>query len=303
VLTVFRRHIKSCKHRSRRFRGCQCPLWAEGRLRGEIVRQSLDLRNWEAAQKLVRSWEIDGNHVVPSVAQAGERIVADMRARGLSEDSVAKFERLKDELVAFFGTVSIASISPDDAARFRERWEGRPSTIQKKVERLRSFFKFCVDRDWIEKNQAKGIKYPRELWVPKKPFEKDEVEKIEWAIPLFPIKGIYGEANQSRIRAFTLVLRWTGLRIRDVVRLQPNAVRNSYVVLRAQKNGKPIKILVPQFVIDELRKIENGSGHYFWSGLGNPKSCVGDWQRTLRRLSEISAQISLTNQSRKVRLG
>ena len=28
-----------------------------------------------------------------------------------------------------------------------------------------------------------------------------ELEKIEWAIPLFPIKGIYGEANQSRIRA------------------------------------------------------------------------------------------------------
>jgi len=115
-----------------------------------------------------------------------------------------------------------------------------------------------------------------------------ELEKIEWAIPLFPIKGIYGEANQSRIRAFTLVLRWTGLRIRDVVRLQPNAVRNSYVVLRAQKNGKLVKILVPQIVTDELRKIENGSEYYFWSGLGNPKSCVGDWQRTLRRLSEIS---------------
>src|SRR5450755_1021822 len=161
MLTVFRRHIKSCKHHSRRFRGCQCPLWAEGRLHGELVRQSLDLRNWEAAQKLVRSWEIDGNRVVPTIAKVGERIIADMRARGLKPESIAKFELLKDDLVTFFGTVSVASLSPDDLARFRERWEGRPSTIQKKVERLRSFFKFCVDRDWITKNPAKGIKYPK----------------------------------------------------------------------------------------------------------------------------------------------
>src|SRR5438045_2142648 len=40
------------------------------------------------------------------------------------------------------------------------------------------------------------------------------------------------------------------------------------------------------------RKIKNSGEYFFWSGLGNPKSCVGDWQRTFRRLSKLSAFIS-----------
>jgi hypothetical protein len=60
MLTIFRRHFKSCKFsaKGRRHRHCNCPLTVEGESHGAFVRQSLDLRNWEAAQKLVRDWEI-----------------------------------------------------------------------------------------------------------------------------------------------------------------------------------------------------------------------------------------------------
>jgi len=40
-------------------------------------------------------------------------------------------------------------------------------------------------------------------------------------------------------------------------------------------------------VKEGLKSVENGE-YFFWSGLGNPKSCVGDWQRSLRRLGEIA---------------
>jgi hypothetical protein len=127
---------------------------------------------WEAAQKLVRSWEVEGKSGAPTVEGAGERLIADIRARGLVDDTVAKYELLKGELVMFFGSVSVSSITPDTAARFREGWIGRPSTIQKKVERLRSFFKFCTERDWIAKNPARALKYPKEVSIERKPFEK-----------------------------------------------------------------------------------------------------------------------------------
>jgi hypothetical protein len=94
--------------------------------------------------------------------------------------------------------------------------------------------------------------------------------------------------NRERIRAFTLLLRWTGLRIRDAIALRRSMVRGDHIVLRAQKNGKIVKILVRSDGLDALEKVQNPGEYYFWSGLGNPKSCVGDWQRTFRRLSTVS---------------
>jgi hypothetical protein len=58
VLTVYRRHLAKCPHRSRRERRCKCPLHVEGTLRGEIIRKALDLTSWEAAQDRVRDWEL-----------------------------------------------------------------------------------------------------------------------------------------------------------------------------------------------------------------------------------------------------
>jgi len=59
MLTLFRRHLKSCKFaaKGRKHRHCGCTLAVEGKLRGQMVRRSLDMRNWDAAQKLVREWE------------------------------------------------------------------------------------------------------------------------------------------------------------------------------------------------------------------------------------------------------
>jgi hypothetical protein len=58
VLTVYRRHLAKCPHRSRRERRCKCPLHVEGTLRGEMIRQALNLPSWEAAQDKVRDWEL-----------------------------------------------------------------------------------------------------------------------------------------------------------------------------------------------------------------------------------------------------
>jgi hypothetical protein len=40
-------------------------------------------------------------------------------------------------------------------------------------------------------------------------------------------------------------------------------------------------------MVEALAKM-NGVEYFFWSGEGNPKSCVGDWQRTFRRLGAVA---------------
>lgn len=287
MLTVYRRHRAKCKFKSRRAK-CSCPIWTQGTLHGEKIRQSLDLTNWEASQKLVRDWEIHGRANTMSLLDACDRFIAQGEANGLSVDTISRHKLLKREFEAFFGDIQLRAITLDDVSRFRESWKMSAITARKKIERLRSFFKFCVDRDWIEKNPAKGLKLPKETTIQVKPYEPAELEKIEWAIPLFPAKGIYGEKNRERIKAFVAVLRWTGLRIRDIVQLKWSRMDGKYLILRAQKNGKTVQLPLHADIISSLEKIPQTGEYVFWSGEGNAKSAVGDWQRTLRRLGAIA---------------
>jgi integrase len=286
MLQIFRRHQDNCKFTSRKHRSCQCPIAVEGKLHGEMIRRSLDVRSWEAAQKIVREWE-SGQRVSPTVEDASKRFIDDLKSRGLSRDTVKKFELLTSELSNEFPKWTVSRFTPDNLGKFREQWIGKPSTAIKKLERLRSFFKFCVDRKWCENNPASSLRPPKESVIVKKPYDTWELEKIEWAIPLFPIKGIYGEENRERIKALILVLQWTGLRIGDVVQLKREMVQGGFITVRTHKNGKPVQLPVHPSITDSLLKMPF-RGYFFWSGEGNYKSCVGDWQRTLRRLGKIA---------------
>jgi hypothetical protein len=71
----------------------------------------------------------------------------------------------------------------------------------KKLERLRSFFKFCADRGWCSFNPAVGVKKPKAKFVQRMPFTDSEIEKILWATEIYLIKGIYGAESPARIKA------------------------------------------------------------------------------------------------------
>jgi integrase/recombinase XerC len=290
MLTIFRRHMKDCRFaaKGRKHRHCNCPLAVEGRLHGEMIRKSLDIRSWEAAQKLIRDWELgEAKADIPTIQEASKRFLTDLKSRGLSQETINKFKLLTDDLATEFPRWRVDRFTPDNVGKFREGWDVAPTTARKKLERLRSFFKFCVDRKWCDSNPASALRAPKETVIEKKPFDTDELEKIAWAIPLFPSKGIYGEDNSDRIKAFVSVLRWTGLRIRDVVQLKRSAVNEKYITVRTHKNGKPVQLPLHPDVREGLAKM-NGVEYFFWSGTSNPKSCVGDWQRTLRRLGTIA---------------
>jgi site-specific recombinase XerD len=278
MLTIYRRHRANCKMKGRRAK-CFCPIWVQGILHDNTIRESLGVTSWEAAQKICRDWEIDGKREILTVREAMQRFIADHERRQLSPETVKKFERL----VKRMPDVRVDSITPDDLAKIVESWKLKPSTQQKQLERLKSFFRFCERRKWIKESPSKDLAAPREKGIDVKPFTSEELERIHWAIPLFPKKGIYREGNSARIKSFVNCLRWTGLRIRDVVQLKRTAVADGYITLRTQKNGKPVRLPIHRDI-----DFPAGGEYFFWSGEGNPKSCVGDWQRTLRRLSALS---------------
>ena len=251
------------------------------------MKKSLRIRNWEAAHKIVREWEARSGGTI-SVEDAFEKFIADCEARHLGEASVAKYRLLSREMRVRFGSRPVDGISVDDLGEYRKSWNLAGISSQKKTERLRTFFRFCIDRGWADKNPASALKLGRLKTVPTLPVTDEDFEKLVEATERFPKKGIYGERTGLRIKAFLLTLRYAGLRIRDCVMLRKSAVREGRVLLYSAKTGVPVHVPLPEFVIAALETAGNGGEYFFWSGAGKPKSAVADWQRSLSRLGELA---------------
>jgi integrase/recombinase XerD len=301
MLNLYRRHLKACPHRSMKYRRCKCPVWVVGTLRGKFMRKSMNLWNWEKAQSTIRNWETDdaANVEIYDVERAGEKFIEDAKSRHLALDTTNKYKLMFAEMTEFFGKRELKHITVDDLSAYRASWKMAPITSLKKLERLKAFFGFCRARGWVKENRAVFLKTPKTEFTPTLPFTDGEWEKILWATEIYPIKGIYGEKNRARMRAFVLTLRNTGLRIRDAVMLKKEHVMckvvdekteklgGGKIFLYQQKTGNAVYIPIPDAVLFALKQIESGE-LYFWSGQGNPKSAVGDWQRSLRKLFKLA---------------
>ena len=91
------------------------------------------------------------------------------------------------------------------------------------------------------------------------------------------------KANAVRLRALVFLLRYSGLRIRDAVTLSRNRIQDDKLFLYTAKTGTAVYCPLPPFVVKALDVIP-ASTYFFWTGLSKPKSAVGDWQRSLKRL-------------------
>ena len=274
-------------------------IWVDGFLNGEeIPRKSLKTRNWDEAQEIVRRWETDGRQPAPekpltTVPQACDKFISDAEARGLREPTLYKYRLLFGQLRTFattFGIKFVCEFDLDSLRRFRETWPNRNIAARKKLEALRAFFRFCWESDWIANNPATRLKPPKTIAPPTAPFSREEITRILSACDQSMGARTNGRrATAQRLRALVLLLRFSGLRIRDAVTLRRDRVVDGKLLLYTAKTGTPVYCPLPDFVIAELQKsVGTSPDYFFWSGEGKPKSCVGDWQRSLKKLFQIA---------------
>jgi site-specific recombinase XerD len=250
-------------------------------MHGEWMKKSLGIRNWESAQRLVRDWEAgSGNQTVP-MKEASERFYSDAEARKLGAAQLGKYRLLITELKDWFSDRVVSSIAVDDLRAYRESWTLSPVSAGKKLERLRTFFRFCMESGWTSNNPAQVLKPPKVKPKPTLPFTDDEMEMILWACEIYPNRP---NGRRLEVRAFVLLLRHSGLRIRDGVTLRRNDIHEGKLLLYTAKTGAGVYLPLPDVLIQALGKIQKVGDYFFWSGRGNPKSAVADWQRSLKRL-------------------
>jgi integrase/recombinase XerD len=294
MLTLYRRHLKDCAHRGkgRDYRRCKCPVWVDGFLADHEIRESLKTRDWEKASGTVRDWEARGSKKEKpkdepvTIDHACNEFLRDAGARELREPTLYKYRLLFRRLQEFAqaqGFRYVGELDLDAVRTFRAGWADHNLAAMKKLERLRAFFRFCQDGSWVISNPALKLKNPKITDSPTLPFARDQVTNILTACADYPDRR-----NAARVRALVLLLRYSGLRIRDAVTLSRDRIRDGKLFLYTAKTGTAVWCPLPPFVVEALEAISGAGPYMFWTGESNPKSCVGDWQRSLRRLFRLA---------------
>jgi integrase len=215
----------------------------------------------------------------------------DAEARGLRKPSIYKYKLLFKQLKAFAENEGIRFLSECDVEtlrRFRESWVNKNYSARKKLEALRTFFRFVHESGWLATNPATLIKPPKVDDPPTLPFTLDEVQRVLKACDIYPHEGHPNKVYGARLKALVLLLRYSGLRITDAVTLSKHQIKDGVLKLRTAKTGTDVRVPLPPIAVKALEGMPTTGPYFFWSGTGEKKSCVGDYQRAFKKLYELA---------------
>jgi integrase/recombinase XerD len=178
----------------------------------------------------------------------------------------------------------------DNLELFQSEFHGSDVTCAKTLERLKAFFRAAFLRKWIRDNPALTLRGPKVKPRPTLPFTEEEMARILAAIEHYRDKARKtGQDNALRLRAFVLVLRYSGMRLGDVSTFSTDRLIGQKIQLYTAKTGTPVYCVLPQFVADILECLPRISERYFfWTGNSTIHTVNGIWQRALQSLFKLA---------------
>jgi site-specific recombinase XerD len=291
MLTIWRRHVPTCPHRSkgRDHLKCHCPLWADGYVDGKrALRVSLNTRDMARARKRAVALESDEAIAVKPLEDAVAAYL--LNCQHLAAVTQRKYRnRLQKQLLPFCQARSIdyvSEVSVEVLDDFRATRELALTTSARELDTLRQFFTFCLKRYWIADNPAKEIDPPRNAKPqPVVPYTEQEVAGMIEAA------GQIGKGDYERLRAraAVLLLRHTGLRISDVAMLERDRVQKGSLLLHTRKTGATISLPLPDEVTAALAAVPTPKGadpkkskYFFANGMSASRTPITHMEGCLR---------------------
>ncbi|MGA2737231.1 MAG: site-specific integrase [Bryobacteraceae bacterium] len=279
-LTVYRRHRSKCKKADDRYwKKCRCACWCEGTVEGAYTRQSLKTRSWERAVELAREFEDGKRNPTPSRSSRPlQSFLADAeRGRKLRPATIKKYNVVLGQLKVYTaekGVVILTHITVDFMRGFRASWQDGAISSVKKLERMRAFFRHFVLSGSLQSNPATVVMAPVVKQCPTLPLSDKEIAKA------------LEKAEDPRWHALIQVLRWSGLRIGDAMKLTQDKFDSNRLFLRTAKTGTPVYLPMPPAVMEELKNLPLYGGYYFWNRAGESKieTATGNARRAFRRI-------------------
>lgn len=312
TITVYTRHNKVCPQAEDNcWKRCHCPKWVYI-FQGKDFRFSAKTRSWEKAEKLKR--EIEGaldpvrielrkvrqEHQARRVltSDAVESYIADAEKRNVAPQTLKKIKAIfRKKLLPWADQKSLQYIDDwtiNNLTQWRASWSALgPLATRNTQERVRTFFRFCQNQGWIEKNPASLLS---RIIVKQKPtdyFTPDQFQKLLQATYWFAKGSPNGKSGiwSERLRVLVLLMRWSGLRIGDAVTLERSRLMGDTISLYQAKTGTPVSVLLPPTVAQALRNVPPGRNlnrrYFFWNGASR-SSVVKGFGKAFRRLFELA---------------
>lgn len=291
-LSLYRRHRRDCKarhaeelrtgefdERKKGWKRCDCPIFASGTLAKKFRRQSTGHWEWDHAKAVSASWETagswDGHIPEPApvssatakepqsttITEATEAFLAKCMNRGIRPNTYSKYKTFTNQLEKFsrdMGYVNLDQLTVTAMDRFYASWKDGIRAKAKKLERLKSFIKFCIKRKWITENIVEDLEAPEGSSIPnhKSPFTDEELQRIHAACdalgpaPGRPRRNWSGEDA----RDFIYLSLYTGMRISDVATFDiTKRLDGNNVFLRMHKTNKPLFTWIPDWLVARLK--------------------------------------------------
>jgi integrase len=303
ALKLYRRHRKECEgghpedFRSGEFeegrRGwkrCSCLIHASGTLGGTFKRQQTGKVHWEDAQALAVEWETTRSWTVRpaepraevtlhipqkeetriTITDAIAAFMSSRASRDVSLGTIKKYRTFANQLQAYSdsrGYVSLQQLDVSDMDRFYASWKDEKRSRAKKLERLKSFIKFCLKRKWLAEDIAEDLRAAAGSSIPpnKMPFTDEELDRIYKACdtiggPKPPGPG-YRPWGGEDVKDFVMLSIYTGLRISDVSTFNiTERLKGNDVFLRMHKTQKELFTWLPDWLVNRMRAREKNHG-------------------------------------------
>jgi integrase/recombinase XerD len=281
-VTIFTRHSAGCEHRDERdYTRCRCPKHLEWFANGSQQRQSAKTRDLRVAEKQAR--DIESQH--EAIAR-GEQPKLKIGGKSLEEaiefflssktDVTDKHrDKLRFELGEFRSfcdgknLMALVSIQTEDVLDWRNRLNGAQNTRAKKVFRLIGFFEFCVEMGWLSRNVARAKAIVIEYSDAQEPKALTD-EQFNQALSSIPrVNGRTTDEQRTKLRSLVLLMRWTGLAIRDAVtierkRFEKNGEGFYRLFLRRAKTGQAVYCTLSSETVEQILGGGNKSGRYLF---------------------------------------
>jgi integrase/recombinase XerD len=287
VVTIFVRHSEGCKHAAdEQSKRCNCRKHLRWFANGEQQRKSAGTRSWAEAERVKRQLEDQLSGVVPvaapettvkPIAEAVEAFLNEKRVRGISPDVQRTYALELSRLQRFCGSSGVfhtQTITRELLTAFCATWPDYYESSYTRVrcrERLQGFIKFCYDSEWMRRKlplPQMTIDVPPTL-----PLTSAEFDRL-----LEGTKALKDGRDQARCRGLFLLMRWTGLAIRDALTLERvefihDAAKGIYrVTTERQKTGTHVSVPVHPKIAGEILATPNESKRYiFWDGVSDAK--------------------------------
>lgn len=333
-MNLYRRHRAECEaghpeefrsgefeERREGWRRCSCQIFASGTLSGKFKRRHTGKADWGEAKAIALAWERDQSwDVKVSLATEAAPVVSSGPTRTTIEDAtkaflshregskiaistLRKYRTFTKQLTEFAesrGYLMLDQFTSVDIDAFYGGLNLGARTKGKWLGTLRSFFRFCTSRKWLQENPVNGdIKPPvgANRVANKAPFTDDELERIIGACDKVGEVAWMNGREQGvwtgeDVKDFIWTMVYTGLRISDVALFNMNRFSGNEVFLRAKKNGGDVFAYIPDWLGERLRTRAKRRGvRPFVVGQSDRLETVTDmWRRKIGKVFELSGK-------------